>query len=207
MKREYKRISMALVGVGLTGISVGMFKTAGLGNDPFSALNLGILTVTGMRYSLIYIITNAVLLSGIFLLNRHFIGISTVLNCLFVGIFAEKTMDCLSKKLPDSTLQIRFLLLVGAVILMCFSASFYFTADFGVSTYDAWALILEEKGFASFKNCRICTDICCVIVAAIMGIYPGIGTVITALGMGPLIEFFNKKIAEPLLDGRKTERM
>ena len=38
------------------------------------------------------------------------------------------------------------------------------------------------------------------------GRYVGVGTIITAFFMGPLIEFFNVKVARPMLNGQKEQQ-
>ena len=39
-----------------------------------------------------------------------------------------------------------------------------------------------------------------VILGTLMGARPGVGTIVTALCMGPLIDFFNRKVARPFLE-------
>ena len=86
------------------------------------------------------------------------------------------------------------------------------TADLGVSTYDAVAIVLSGKWkLAKFQYCRIGTDLICVVTGVILfliaggtiGQIPtiaGIGTIITAFFMGPLIQFFNDHVAKKLLE-------
>lgn len=86
------------------------------------------------------------------------------------------------------------------------------TADLGVSTYDAVALIMSNSWeIGKFQYVRICTDLICVIVGAIIFIiaggniseiptFIGVGTIFTAFFMGPLIEMFNVRIARPFLN-------
>ncbi len=202
MEYKTKRLFMALIGTFLTGVSIAIFKTANFGTDPFTCLNLGIWNVSGIPYSIEYTVLNAILLIGIIIIKRHYIGISTVLNMLFIGAIVEKSMSIFETYFPQPQLSVRIVLLIIAIILMCFSASLYFTADLGVSTYDAWALILADRKIAPFRVCRIGTDIVCVTAGALMGTFPGIGTLITAFGMGPLIDFFNNKFSLPLLNGK-----
>lgn len=87
------------------------------------------------------------------------------------------------------------------------------TADLGVSTYDAVALILVNKWhIGQFKYIRIVTDVICVVLGAVLFLLGGgklsaiptiigVGTIITAFFMGPLIEVFNRKVAIPMLKG------
>ncbi|MDE6853080.1 MAG: hypothetical protein K2J67_11470 [Lachnospiraceae bacterium] len=204
MEKRIKRVIMAFVGVFLTGVSIAIFKTADLGTDPFTSLNLGIWNVSGVPYGVVFTVMTGLLLVGVFLVNRHYIGIATVLNLLLTGMIAEGFMGIFGKMFPEPPMLEQVILLVAALVLMCFSTSLYFTADLGVSAYDAWALILAERKVAPFRACRIGTDVICVLAGAIMGIFPGIGTLLTAFCMGPLIEFFNIKFSRPLLDGNAT---
>ena len=85
------------------------------------------------------------------------------------------------------------------------------TADLGVSTYDAVAIVMSRKWkWGKFQYVRICTDLVCVVLGTVIFLLGGgtwrqvptvvgVGTIITAFFMGPLIEFFNVKIARPLL--------
>ena len=49
---------------------------------------------------------------------------------------------------------------------------------------------------------RIATDLVCVMIGLCFGVIPGIGTVISALFMGPLIDWFSVHMARPLLNGK-----
>ena len=96
------------------------------------------------------------------------------------------------------------------VVIMCLASAFYFTADLGVSTYDAVSLIWSEKqNRIRFRLCRILCDLVCVLGGTLLCLaggvkvsgVVGVGTVITAFFMGPLIDFFNRKLARPFLYG------
>jgi uncharacterized membrane protein YczE len=90
---------------------------------------------------------------------------------------------------------------------MCFAASLYFTADLGVSAYDAVSKIMADKKIAQFRFCRIITDVTCVIVGFVLKASVGIGTIITALFMGPLIQWFNVNFSELLLYKRNEKNV
>lgn len=201
MKTMAKRILMALCGIILTGMGIALMKTADMGTDPFSCFTLGISKATGISFSIIFTAVTCVLLIGVFVVNKHYTGISTILNMLLTGVITEQSMLVLEKVFPHPSIWEKLMLLVAALILICFSASLYYTADLGVSAYDAWALILSEKGVLRFRFCRIGTDSICAAAGLAMGIVPGIGTLLTAFCMGPMIELFNRYLSVPLLRG------
>ena len=75
----------------------------------------------------------------------------------------------------------------------------------GVSTYDFIALTLAEATPVPFQYLRIGTDLICVLTGFVLGQTIGIGTVLTAFFMGPVIAFFNRTVSEPLRYGRKKD--
>ena len=211
LKNRTKRIIMSAAGVGVCGISVGLFKHAALGVDPFQSLMSGLDAVIPIRFGALYVLVNLVLLVVSLLADRKKIGLATIINLLFLGYIAEYSQKFFERIFPSPDIIGRFLLLVMAVIIMCLASSFYFTANLGVSTYDAVTLIWSERqSRIPFSVCRIIGDVTCVVLGASLcyaagfSIYQifevvGIGTIITAFFMGPLISFFNRKVAEPIL--------
>jgi len=203
MKKErMKRIAMTVAGIFLCGVSVGIFKTAQFGTDPFTCLVTGLSNLLNLTYGTLYTILCAVLFIGTFLLDRHYIGFATILNLLLIGFVVDGSLGILETYIIDPSFGERILLMTAAILLMCFASSLYYTADLGVSVYDAYALILADKKIAPFQFCRIGTDLFCVLIGLLFGAWPGIGTVITAFFMGPIIVWFNVHFSRPLLQGR-----
>ena len=209
-----KRILMSALGVMICGISVGMFKHASLGVDPFQSLMSGLDAVIPIQFGSLYVIANLLLLVFALLFDRRKIGLATLINLFLLGYIAQFSQSCMARLLPGPTLIIRLLILTVAIVIMCLASAFYFTADLGVSTYDAVALIWSEKQKRiPFSACRVITDLLCVLCGILLCRAAGytllqitgevgIGTIITAFFMGPLIQFFNDRVAGPFLQGK-----
>ena len=197
------RILMSSLGVVICGLSVGMFRTAALGVDPFQSFMSGLNSLAPIGFGTLYVIANIVLLLFAAVFDRRKIGLATVINLLFLGYVAEYSQKFFTFLLPGLTLVPSLLLLAAAVVIMCFGSALYFNADLGVSTYDAVSLVISEKQQkVSFKVCRILSDLICVALGVLLcllahmswgeiGGAVGIGTIITAFFMGPLISFFS----------------
>ena len=200
-----RRIILALVGMLLAGISVGIFKRAFFGVDPFQCFCNGWAQVVPIGFGTLYMLINAVLLVIDLFLDRHYIGISTFINLFLLGYVAEFTEGMLANMLGETGLAVRLLLLVVGIVLTCIAAALYYTADLGVSTYDAIPLYLADRKFKvsghilPFRVIRVACDLLCVLIGFLLGWMPGVGTIITALFMGPLITFFRKRLSDPLL--------
>lgn len=211
-----KRIAMSLFGVVICAVSVGIFKIAALGVDPFQSFMAGLDAIVPIDFGTLYVITNAVLLLFALVFDKHYIGIATFINLFLLGYITQFTYDFLQTIIIEPSMVVRILCLVVGVVIICFGSAFYMTADLGVSTYDAIALIIcntWKKG--KFQYVRIITDLVCVIMGvglflaaggtiALIPTIAGVGTIITAFFMGPLIEFFNVHVARPVLASKKV---
>lgn len=203
MSQKTKRILMAFFGVIFTGFCVGTFQKASLGTDPFTCFVTGIGNIFGSTYSTFYVVVTGVLLLGVLLVEKHYIGLATVINLFGTGISADLMRNLWDILIPDPNLGIRILLVLLGVLGSCFSASIYFTADLGVSAYDAVSLIAANKyKLIAFRLCRILSDLICVTVGIVFHANVGGGTIITALFMGPVIQWFNTHVSEPFLYGK-----
>ena len=206
---------MSVIGVVLCGISVGFFKLAAFGVDPFQSLMSGIDKLIPLSFGILYVIVNALLLIFALVFDRHYIGIATFINLFLLGYIVEFTQWLLCLIFPAAGIVVRTVFFVVGFISLCFSSSLYITADLGVSTYDDIAIVMAEKWkMGKFKYIRIATDVVCVVLGITLFLLGGgkpseitasvgIGTILTAFFMGPLIDFFNKTVAIPMLNKKK----
>lgn len=207
-----KRILMSVLGVFVCAISVGFFKLAAFGVDPFQSFMSGMDKLIPIEFGTLYVIVNVCLLLFALVFDRHYIGIATFINLFLLGYVVQFTYDTLQILFPDPSMLVRGVCFVFCFVTLCFGSSVYMTADLGVSTYDAIALIMANTWkIGKFKYIRIVTDIVCVIAGIAMFLigggepskiptFVGVGTILTAFFMGPLIDFFNRKFSIPMLE-------
>ena len=154
-----------------------------------------------------YLIVTGTLLVGVFFVERHYIGIATLINLFFTGMAADFMKNLLDGFFPAPGMAARIGMMLFGIFGTCLGASVYFTADLGVSAYDAWSLIAAYKyKLLAFRVCRIISDSICVLTGFICHVTIGAGTVITALFMGPVVQWFNTNLSEPFLYGHKLDR-
>ncbi len=202
--QKWKRIGMSFFGVIVTGFCVGALQKADLGADPFTCFVTGIGNIFHSTYSTFYLIVTGGLLVGVFFLEKHYIGIATLINLFLTGAAADLMRGLLDCLFPQPGMAVRVGIMLVGILGTCFSASIYFTADLGVSAYDAVSLIAANKyKLMAFRLCRIATDLVCVLTGLLFHVTIGVGTIITALFMGPVIQWFNTHVSEPFLYGRR----
>ncbi len=214
MEKKNKRILMSVLGVVICGISIGFFKRAAFGVDPFQSLMSGLDFTIPISFGTLYVIVNVCLLFFSLIFDRTKIGIATIINLFLTGYIADFSHKFLLSVFPELGILGRSVMLVIGIVVMCLASAFYFTANLGVSTYDAISLVISEKqSKVPFRYVRILSDLTCVVLGVALfflsgqtmseiGQVVGAGTIITAFFMGPLIDFFNVKIARPFLENR-----
>lgn len=210
-----RRILMSILGVVTGAVSVGFFKLAAFGVDPFQTTMEGIDQLFSLDFGTLYVIVNAILLVFSLVFDRHYIGLATLLNLFLTGYITDFTYSGLLDVFPEAGMIVRIISFIFGFVVLCFASSVYMTADLGVSTYDAVALIMTHKWkLGKFKYIRIATDVVCVVLGIVLFLLgggewkdvpamAGVGTILTAFFMGPLIDFFNRKVSVPMLQKGK----
>lgn len=201
-----RRLVMTTVGVALSGVAVGFFQASVFGVDPFQCFATGLWNLfPGFSYGLFYMLLNLALLAVDLLLDRHYIGIATFINLFLLGYLVTFSKQCIDALAPNPGLPMRLLLLAIGVVLGAVAAALYYTSDLGVSTYDTIALTLGDRRLklagheVPFQYIRIATDVICVCIGFACGAVVGLGTLISAFFTGPLVAWFKKHLAMPLL--------
>lgn len=192
---------MTLTGVTLGGFSVGLFNASLFGMDPFQVFAHGVWPERLLGFGTFYMLLNLAMLVVIYFLDKRKIGVCTFINIFLLGYVVELSSWLAFRAWPEPSLLVRVALLAAGVIVMCFGSALYYVGDLGVSTYDAIALIISERKPWKFAIVRVVSDVICTAVGVLCGAIFGVGTVITAFFMGPLISFFRVKVAEPLRYG------
>jgi uncharacterized membrane protein YczE len=80
---------MTVFGVVVSAISVGFFRQAAFGTDPFQCMCAGLDNVIPISFGTLYVIINLVLLCVMLLTSRRFIGIATFINMFLTGYIVE----------------------------------------------------------------------------------------------------------------------
>lgn len=201
-----KRLIWMFVGVAMIGVAVSLCRLSGFGTDPFSCMNLGVSAVIGMEYGTYQLLVNLVLLIPMLVCFRKSIGVGTIANMAGVGYIADFCMFLWDKAgITISSVEglwlARIVFMAAAVVVLCLGVAFYMECNLGIAPYDALAQMIElwTKGKLKFSLARIGTDIFCVVIGFCFGSVVGIATVVTAFFTGPLVTFFRKKVAEPVL--------
>lgn len=190
-----------LLGTTCSCMGISIFKLAGLGNDAFNAMGLSVSVQIGLSYGTFVAIVSAVLFVIQLIFGRKYIGFGTIVNAFFQGYIASFFMWLWNKLdfSPQFLWQKIIIMLLG-VLVCCFGISIYQSSDVGISPYDSMSLILADRlPKIPYFWWRISNDVACALICFFTGGLIGLGTLIAAIGLGPIIQFFNIHITKKYL--------
>jgi uncharacterized membrane protein YczE len=180
------RLARLMFGLTLFGIGLAFMVIADLGLSPWDVFHQGISFHTGIPIGTVVIITGfLVLLLWIPLKER--IGIGTVANAIVIGLVLDGMLLILPETLENMIL--RWVAMLGGVLLVAIGSGFYIGAGLGPGPRDGLMTGLAKRGIP-IAWARAGIEITALIAGWLLGGTVGIGTVIFAFGMGPLVQFF-----------------
>nr|WP_319455571.1 MULTISPECIES: hypothetical protein [unclassified Mycobacterium] len=180
----FARGSALLLGLVGYGFSMAVMVRAGLGLDPWDVFHQGLAGRTGMTIGIASAVVGvAVLLAWIPLRNRP--GIGTIANVIVIAI----TVDAALALLPTpSALWVRIAMMLGAVVLNAISTVLYIGAGLGPGPRDGLMTGLVARTGLSVRLVRTSIEATVLAVGWLLGGTVGIGTVVYAFGIGPLVQ-------------------
>ncbi|MFE3943841.1 YitT family protein [Streptomyces sp. NPDC059118] len=186
-----RRLFQLYAGLALYGASSALLVRAGLGLEPWGVLHQGLAERTGLSIGVVSIVVGAaVLLLWIPLRQRP--GLGTVSNVFAVGIAMDGTL-ALVPDVHGSVAQIA--VLVAGVVVNGVATGLYIAARFGPGPRDGLMTGLHLRTGRSVRLVRTLIEVAVVVTGFLLGGSLGAGTVLYALAIGPLAQFFLRVFA------------
>lgn len=199
---NWKYVIVMCIGNIILGLGIAIFKFSGLGNDPFSGMVMALSDRAGIEYAVFPIMINTIVFIVEFILGRKLIGLGTFVNALLLGYVVTFFYNLIVSAAgePGQLLQ-RILIVCIGVIVTSFGVSMYQLPKQGVAPYDSMSLIMTErlKKIPYFWN-RVVTDAFCALMCWLAGGIVGLGTLVSAFGLGPFVQFFDTHFTSKLLE-------
>ncbi len=181
-----RRLPQLLGGLVLYGISMAMLVRANLGLDPWDVLHQGLTHYLPLSFGTVTIVVGAVVLL-LWIPLRQKPGLGTVSNVIVIGLAADLGLWLIVT--PDDLL-VRVLMMVSAVVLNGMAGAIYIGSQLGPGPRDGLMTGLSARTGQSLRLVRVSIEIMVLIVGVLLGGTAGIGTVLYALAIGPLVQFF-----------------
>ncbi len=184
------RVAQLLVGLVLFGVSMAMLVRAGLGLDPWNVLHQGISAQTGLSLGAVVVAVSLVVLA-LWIPLRQRPGWGTVANAVIVGVVVDAVLSVLPQ-IDHRAAQIA--LLGGGVLVNAVATALYIGAGFGAGPRDGLMTGLAARGH-SVRTVRTVIEVSVLASGWLLGGTVGVGTVVYAVSIGPLVHLLLPRLA------------
>lgn len=183
MVRDYlHRLLWLFAGVIVSAAGIALMLQANIGLEPWSVLQQGLAQSIGITYGTATIIVGAAAI-GIAILFGESFGVGTIVNIVFCALFIDLFLwlDWIPQM---TTLSGGIVMLLIGLELLALGTWMYMKSALGAGPRDALMVALARKTGRSVGLCRATVEVCVIIVGYLLGGQVGIGTVISAFGLG-----------------------
>ncbi|MDO4822282.1 MAG: hypothetical protein Q4A03_09680 [Rothia sp. (in: high G+C Gram-positive bacteria)] len=188
------RLPLLVVGLVGFGASCALLIKAGLGTLGWDVLTLGLMEITGLSYGVLTIATSFVVLL-FWLPLKEMPGLGTLANAVLVGLSADIAMDLI----PDPAWVLaQWVYLVVGILAFSFFDALYLGAQFGSGPRDGLMTGLVRVTGRPVWLVRTVLEVTVVAAGIAMGGHFGVGTLLIAFTVGPLIGWFLPYVTVPL---------
>jgi len=184
--RPVRRLVQLYAGLALYGFSDALLVLAALGLDPWDVLHQGLARHTGIAIGTWTIIVGAAVLL-LWIPLRQWPGLGTASNVVVIGLMVNLTLA--EVPVPHGW-PLRVLTLLAGVVLNGIATGCYIGAGLGPGPRDGLMTGLIKRRGGSIRIVRTGIELTVLAIGWLLGGTVGVGTVVYAVGIGPLAHLF-----------------
>ncbi|MEO5964896.1 MAG: hypothetical protein ABIR11_05480 [Candidatus Limnocylindrales bacterium] len=178
------RLPGLLVGLVLFGVGIGLMAEAGLGLGPWEVFHQGIAHLTGLQLGTVSILLGVPILAVWYPLGER-PGVGTILNIALIGTATNVAMAVIP---PASGQPLQLLMMLAGIVTIAIGSGLYLASDLGPGPRDGLMTGLHIRFGWSIRRARTSIELVVLVLGWLFGGTIGLGTVVFALGIGPLVQ-------------------
>ena len=183
LRPSLNSVIVLLLGLWIFGMGHALLIVSGLGVSPWTTLAQGVSTQTGWSIGTsVFVVGVLVLVTWIPLRERP--GMGTIANIIVVAVAIDMTVPLLPSPTGFAMAMIQSVL---GIILLAIGSALYLTANLGPGPRDGLMTGIQKRTKYPIGWVRTGLEITVLIVGWWLGGVVGIGTLMMALGVGPLV--------------------
>ncbi|HEX7166819.1 MAG TPA: hypothetical protein VF230_07550 [Acidimicrobiales bacterium] len=187
-----RRAPRLLAGLTSCGTGLSLMVLADLGLGPWEVLHQGLSERSGVPIGTVGIVVGFLVLLGWVPLRQR-LGVGTLSNVVIIGL----VIDGILAVAPEPANPVaRLACLVAGVVLVGIGSGLYIGAGLGPGPRDGLMTAIAAKGY-SLRLVRTVIEVSALAAGWLLGGSVGIGTLLFAFAIGPLVQLFLHRLAIP----------
>ena len=189
-----RRLTQLLLGLTLYGVSMAMMVRSTLGLDPWDVFHAGIASHLPLSFGQVTIVVGALVLL-LWVPLRQWPGLGTVANVVVIGLAADAGLALIPA--PD-TLWLRVPVMLSGIVLNGIAGGLYIGSQLGPGPRDGLMTGFARRTGLSIRLVRTTIEVVVLVAGWLLGGPVGLGTVLYAVSIGPLVQYFLPRLTVPL---------
>jgi uncharacterized membrane protein YczE len=190
-RRLPRRLVQLYAGLVLYGVSMALIVRSALGNMPWDVLHQGLADRLGWSIGTAAIVVGVLVLLGWIPLHQR-PGLGTVSNVVVLGLALDATLAVVD---APSSLPVRVAFLAGGILLNAVATAAYIGVHLGPGPRDGLMTGLVRRTGRSVRLVRTSIEVAVVAVGWLLGGTLGVGTVLYAVAIGPLVQLLLPRLS------------
>jgi uncharacterized membrane protein YczE len=193
------RLPGLIAGLLLFGIGIAFMAEAGMGLGPWEVFHQGIAMQLGVQLGTVSIVLGIPILLAWYPLGER-PGVGTVLNIVLIGTATNVALGVLPTVVGQPQ---QLLVMLLGVVTIAAGSGLYLASDLGPGPRDGLMTGLHFRFGWSIRRARTAVELTVLVLGFLAGGTIGLGTVVFALGIGPLVQVMLRVFDR---DGRVSKR-
>jgi uncharacterized membrane protein YczE len=178
------RLPGLLVGLVVFGLGIALMVQAGLGLGPWEVFHQGIARQVGLQLGTVSIIVGIPILLAWYPLGER-PGVGTILNIAFIGTATNVGIGVIP---TAQGLPLQLAMMAAGVVTISIGSGLYLASDLGPGPRDGLMTGLHLRFGWSIRRARTAIELLVLLAGFLAGGTIGLGTVVFAFGIGPLVQ-------------------
>jgi len=189
-----ERVLRLLVGLWIFGLANALMIEGAIGAAPWVVFHSGVALHLPLSLGTVMVLTAmAVLLCWIPL--RQMPGLGTMANAFLLGPFTDLNLLLLP---TADALPVQIAFMFAGLVTCGFATALYIGAQLGPGPRDGLMTGLTRLTGWPIRRVRTSLEVTVLAIGVLLGGPAGLGTVVFALGVGPVTQFFLRYLVVPL---------
>ena len=198
---EYIKKGFLIILAGLCiGVGVGVILYANVGGDTITVFQDGMHNILSISYGQASLLYNAVLIVLALIFSKNNFGAGTIVTALITGLMIDISNNFLVSLNLELDFIMKLMVFFIGLSIYTFGLALLIKCKLGMNALDSLIYRLVDMIHIEYKWIRIVADLILTILGFIMGGVVGIGTLVSILCTGMMIDLFTK------IGGKQNEK-
>lgn len=193
-----RRILIYLLGFNIVVFGIALLVSSHLGQSAWDGVNVGLSHLLSISVGVATIFVALILLSISFILTKDPKVYLSLITSLIQGVFVNIYLNFLSRFSISDVLWTRYLSFSLGLFMMAIGCAIYLQANLPTNHVDRLMLSISKRFHLNLRTSKWITDVLAITLTLILCKSIQLGTFPIMIFLGPMINYFVKKIREPI---------